>query len=339
MTDIFTELENQGMTVRPGRLDDLPAAVAMFNRCSQKTIGRDEFTLNRYQHEWSRLKLDLEQCTRVVISPQGDVVGCLEVWDISEVPVHPYVWARVDPAWEGKGIGTALMRWAVERSKQAVERVPPEARVSIYCSTIRENASAKQLFTNLGLFPIRYSWTMLIDLDQEPPKPEWPEGIQLGIYQHPKQTEDVYRVIRLSFQDHWGYIETPFEESFERWKHVALAEEMYFDPDLWFLAMDGDEIAGISLCTARTDDDPDRGWVHSLGVRREYRRRGIALALLRHSFGAFYRLGKSRAGLGVDGQNLTGATRLYEKAGMHIEHQEDTYELELRPGRELSNQG
>lgn len=339
MTDYFSDLQKQGMTIRPGRLEDLPSAVEMFNRCSQKTIGRDEFTLDRYQHEWSRPKFDLDQSTRVVISPQGDVIGCIEVWDVVEVPVHPYVWARVDPAWEGKGIGTALMQWAIDRSQQVIGGVPDGARVSIYCSTVSNNAAAKQLFEDLGLSPIRYSWTMLIELDQEPPKPEWPAGIELGSYQHPEQARDVYRVIRQSFQDHWGYVETPFEDSFEQWTHFALAEEMYFDPSLWFLAMDGDEIVGISLCIARTDDDSDRGWVNTLGVRREYRRKGIALALLRHSFGVFYRLGKPRAGLGVDGQSLTGATRLYEKAGMHIEHQQDSYEFELRPGEELGNQG
>jgi hypothetical protein len=41
-------------------------------------------------------------------------------------------------------------------------------------------------------------------------------------------------------------------------------------------------------------------------------------------------------GLGVDSENLTGATRLYEKAGMHVERQNDTYEIELRPGLEYS---
>ena len=339
MTNEFTELTAQGLSVRGGEIDDLPSAVEMFNRCSQKMIGRDEFTLERYQHEWSHPKLDLGASTRVVLSPEGDVVGCVEVWDVNEIPVHPWVWARVDPEWEGKGIGTALMRWAIGRSKQAIERVPEDARVSIYCASVNGHKPTEQLYADLGLKPIRYSWTMLIELDQKPPEPEWPEGIELRPYQHPAQLRDVYQVVRDSFRDHWGYIETPFEEGFEQWQHFALAEEMYFDPNLWFLAMDGDEIAGISLCVARTDDDPHRGWVSTLGVRREYRRRGIALALLQHSFGAFYRLGKPRAGLGVDGQNLTGATRLYEKAGMHIEHQEDSYEFELRPGREISNQG
>lgn len=338
MTAYFTDLQEQGMTIRPGRLEDLPSAVKMFNRCSQNTIGRDEFTLDRYVHEWSHPQLDLEQSTRVVLSPEGDVIGCIEVWDVNKIPVHPWVWGRVDPDWEGRGIGTAMMRWAVDRSKQAIHRVPEDARVSIYCATTSNHESARQLFLDLGLSPIRYSWTMLIELDQQPPAPKWPQGIRLEKYRHPDQAREVYQVMRQAFQDHWGFVETPFEEGFAQWQHFAFAEEMYFDPDLWFLAMEGDQITGISLCSARTDDDPDRGWVNTLGVLRPYRRQGIALALLRHSFGAFYRLGKPRAGLGVDGQNLTGATRLYEKAGMHIEHQDDTYELELRPGRELSKQ-
>ncbi len=58
------------------------------------------------------------------------------------------------------------------------------------------------------------------------------------------------------------------------------------------------------------------GWVNLLGVRRPWRRRGVALALLQHSFREFYARDRRKVGLGVDAQSLTGATRLYEKAGM-----------------------
>ena len=75
-----------------------------------------------------------------------------------------------------------------------------------------------------------------------------------------------------------------------------------------------------------------------LGVRRPWRRRGIALALLHHAFGELYRRGKHRVVLGVDSQSLTGALRLYERAGMHVQLQYDNYELELRPGTDLSTQ-
>lgn len=80
------------------------------------------------------------------------------------------------------------------------------------------------------------------------------------------------------------------------------------------------------------------GWVGTLGVRRPWRRKGVALALLHHSFAAFQGIGKQRAGLGVDASSLTGATRLYEKAGMHVARQFDRYEKVLRPGRDISTQ-
>jgi ribosomal protein S18 acetylase RimI-like enzyme len=65
-------------------------------------------------------------------------------------------------------------------------------------------------------------------------------------------------------------------------------------------------------------------------------RRGIGLALLHQAFRALYERGKTGAGLGVDASNRTGAARLYEKAGMREHRRYDTYELELRPGREIS---
>jgi len=80
------------------------------------------------------------------------------------------------------------------------------------------------------------------------------------------------------------------------------------------------------------------GWVGTLGVRRPYRRQGLGLALLRHSFAEFYRRGRRRVGLGVDSQNLTGATRLYQKAGMHVSRVQLIFEKELRPGVVLSTQ-
>ena len=65
---------------------------------------------------------------------------------------------------------------------------------------------------------------------------------------------------------------------------------------------------------------------------------GLSLALLQHSFTGFYARSKKQVELGVDSQNLTGATRLYEKAGVRVHQQLATYDLELRPGEEISKQ-
>ena len=68
------------------------------------------------------------------------------------------------------------------------------------------------------------------------------------------------------------------------------------------------------------------GWVDTLAVRRPWRRRGLGLALLLHSFRELRARGRERVGLGVDGENTTGAVRLYERAGMHVARRSDTYE-------------
>jgi ribosomal protein S18 acetylase RimI-like enzyme len=102
--------------------------------------------------------------------------------------------------------------------------------------------------------------------------------------------------------------------------------------------MDGEEITGLCLCRRRDWEDSDMGWVDVLGVRRRWRRQGLALAMLHFAFDKFRRMGKLRAGLGVDANSLTGATRLYEKAGMHVAREFYTYEKELRPGRDISKQ-
>jgi mycothiol synthase len=71
------------------------------------------------------------------------------------------------------------------------------------------------------------------------------------------------------------------------------------------------------------------GWIGAIGVLRPWRQRGLGLALLRHAFGEFYRRGQPRAGLGVDAQNPTGATRLYERAGMHVAYEAVAFKKEV----------
>jgi mycothiol synthase len=141
--------------------------------------------------------------------------------------------------------------------------------------------------------------------------------------------------IRDAFKDHWGYVETPFEEDYEKWLHW-MDDDPSFDESLWFAAVAGEEIVGCSICYDVTGEGPNVGTVETLGVRRGWRRRGIASALLQHSFGELYRRGKTKVTLGVDTQSLTGALRLYEKAGMQVAHRYDRHEKELRAGRDVS---
>ncbi|MGE5642995.1 MAG: GNAT family N-acetyltransferase [Byssovorax cruenta] len=335
-TETIVELP-KGFTARGATMDDLESAAALFNRWSRAVIGRDEIaSAEIIRNDLQQPGFDLQQDTRLVFTPNGDLVGYIEAWTTVKPPVHPWIWGRVDPQYEGNGIGTWLMHWAEEHVLRALPEVPDGLRFAPHVGTYRQAERPKRLFERLGYRHIRSSYQMLIEMDTPVPEAEFPTGIIVRTYHPGMDAAATYRAQRDSFRDHFGYVEESSEEGLERFKHFWEQED--FDPTLMFLAMDGEEIAGISLCPPHSFEDPEMGWVGTLGVRREWRKRGIGMALLRHSFNEFYRRGKRKVGLGVDAQNLTGALRLYESAGMHVHQAFDQYEKELRPGVEISTQ-
>lgn len=335
--ELIVELP-EGFTARGANPDDVEPAIVLYNRWSQSVIGRDEITdAQAIRREWQSPGFDPVEDIRVVFAPDGRMAGYIEVWTTVKPPVHPWMWGRVDPEFEDLGIGSWMLHWAEQHALRALPRVPDELRFAPRVGTFREAEKTKKLFEAFGYRHIRSSYHMLINMDAPVPEPEFPAGITLRTFNPETDAEAVYRADNDAFRDHFGFIEIPFEEGFQRFKHFMIESEE-FDPSLWFLALDGDEIAGFNLCRPRSYDDPDLGWVGELGVRRPWRKHGLGLALLRHSFNEFYRRGRRKVGLGVDAQNLTGALRLYERAGMHVHQAYDQYEKELRPGREISVQ-
>jgi mycothiol synthase len=178
---------------------------------------------------------------------------------------------------------------------------------------------------------------MRIDFSQPPALPLIPDGITIRSIANEEEKRAAIYAAYDSFRDHWGWVKQPFEEYYQRWKH-HLSNDKNYDPQLYFIALAGSEIAGISLCYSKIHEDPEMAWVGTLGVLRNWRKHGLGLALLQHSFAEFYRRGKPRAGLGVDASSLTGATRLYERAGMHVFRKFNLFSLELRPGVDLTTQ-
>ena len=223
------------------------------------------------------------------------------------------------------------MKLNEQRAQQHLAEAEPDVRVSILSWNDEKDAATKHLLEQHGYSYIRSHYRMKIELNEAPPAPKWADGITVQtLADNPSLFRAVYEADDEAFQDHWGYVSHTFEE-WERW----MSKRENFDPSLWFLAMDGNQIAGISLCA---DEKELGGWVHILGVLRQWRRKGIGEALLYQSFGEFYRRGIHEVYLGVDASSLTGATRLYKRVGMHVHRQSDTYEKELRAGREISTQ-
>jgi ribosomal protein S18 acetylase RimI-like enzyme len=323
--------------MRPASMADIPITVDLFNTCSQHYLGVRDFNIEFTTTDWSTPKFKPEDDIRLVFSPREKLVGYIEVWTVSNPPIRPWIWGRTHPEYERQGIGTALMLWAEERSRQEIQRCPSDARVIMHVSTPDKIESAKYLFEKLDMRLFRHGFRMQIDMKEPPPKAVWPAGITVrNPVDKESEIEAIFRAEKEAFQDHFGYVDVPYEEGLADFKHWFLEEEGYDDDSLWFLALDGGEIAGLCLCRKQDLEDLACGYVNSLAVRRPWRKRGIGLALLQQAFGEYYRRGFSKVALGVDGENLTGALRLYKKAGMKIHRQYDRYEKVLRAGKELS---
>jgi len=188
---------------------------------------------------------------------------------------------------------------------------------------VRErDAASRELLESRGYRPIRYSFLMALELGDEPAA-VFPEGIAVRVMR-PGEEHDVYLAQNDAFADHWGF----HPDTYDSWRQWNL-ERDGSRPDLWWLATEGEQIAGVCLNRMGDDGDPEHGYVHTLGVRPSWRRRGIAEALLRHSFHDFGQRGVRRVTLDVDGENTTGAVRLYERVGMHVRRRSDTYEKRL----------
>ncbi len=216
----------------------------------------------------------------------------------------------VHPRAFGRGVGTAIVEWTEWRSR---ELGASETRVAV----LGDDERGACLLRGRGFTPIRSFLRMVADLGEEPGRVEWPAGFEVERLRTGGERE-LYETVEETFADHWGHTRRPYEE----W----LASRR-LEPELTFVvrAQDGDP-AAAALCRR---EQFGMGWVDVLGTRPRYRRQGLGEALLRHCFGELYARGARRVGLGVDAENPTGATRLYERAGMRVAHRADVYAKRL----------
>ncbi len=316
----------EGYTLRNASWDDLqPVVDLIYAVCEEDGDTTIATPIEEMREIWEDPNLDMSTDTFVVTNANGKVVGYEEFYNRSE---HAALIGDgyVHPTEMGKGIGTTLLRALDERCRTEIAKADPELRVFVHNTMAIGDTTSREMHENEGYKPIRFFWRMEIELDEAPPAPVFPAGIELRPFDEAAHAELVHAAHEAAFSDHWGHTPLPFDE----WKRRSI-ESGEYDPELWFIAWDGDEIAGYAICRYRND----HGWVGSLGVPRPWRKKGLGLALLYHAFGEFYKRGQMSIGLGVDASNPTGATRLYERAGMKIGSEYVTYEKEFRAGREI----
>ena len=325
-------------SVRMANMEDLPEIHRLEQKASLHYLGVPGMSLERIKNEYQSPGFNSEQSVRLIEDQDGTLVALVEVWDESDLPVHPYLWLSVDQEHKDRGLEDYLISWAEDRARQVLERVDPELKVAMRCHISSEIDSSQQALLRAGFTEIRHGFRMRIEMDSMPPAPVWPEGIQLKPYDPKKHARVVYETDEEIFQDHFGFVKEDLEEGFKRFMHHFTGDDSY-DPNLWFLAVEGEEIVAICICRRYGSEDPSTGYISSLGVRRPWRRRGIAQALLLHAFREFYQRGKRVVDLGVDAESLTGATDLYKKVGMFVLRQFVLYDKVIRPGKDISVTG
>ena len=276
-------------------MEDAPAVLAMVERYAPEPV--DVVWIER---AWSEPGFDLEADSRIT----DDAV--VAVWD-----ARGKAWLDLDgdPTVE-------LLEWAENRARA-------KGLTRAMAGGWDGHDSVKVLLEGAGYALIRHSWRMRVALDEMAEEPVWPDGIVVRSFR-PGDERTFYELNQETFEDHWEHNEP---DPYDEWAHWMLQPPM-FEPDIWFIAEENGEPAGIEINHPRPEM-PGVGWVGILGVRRPWRRRGLGRALLLKAFQEFRARGYEEAGLGVDAASVTGATRLYESVGMRVTAQFDIYEKQL----------
>jgi mycothiol synthase len=321
-------LLDPSLKLRPATWADVnPVAELIYAVCEADGDATIATSPEDLEHSWHEDGFTLEADAFVVETQSGRLVGYVELFN-EKAHADLNADAYNHPDFEGLGVREALFARIEERAHEMMRLAEPDLRVFIHTTTDSRDQTGQDFFARIGYTLVRYFWRMEIKLDAPPPVFALPDGIELRPFDKEAHARLMWQADNEAFSEHWGSHDSTFEE----WTFRKF-ERPEFDPSLWLVAWDGDQIAGYSQNRFRMGI----GWVGTLGVRKPWRKMGLGLALLHASFADFYQRGTTTIGLGVDASNKTGATRLYQRAGMRVATEFVTFEKELRPGKALDD--
>lgn len=292
------------MNVRPLTNDDLPALASFLAHDEERLTGRPSRIAPGDVREWTS-DTDLERESWVC----EDDAGMAAVAWMHKVDDLGVGIVAVSPRAQATGIGAELIAHTERCTRE-------NGGGRMHQFALGADTYARELFVSLGYADVRHFYEMAIELTERPEVPDVEiESLQAA------DAEAFYDALDEAFQDHWEHHSTPFAEWYER--HSASPN---FDLSLWLLIRSDGEVAAVARNEANRNGG---GYVGALGVRRAFRGKGYAKALLYHTFAEFWDRGFPRVTLGVDAANPTGATHLYERVGMHVEAENVVYERSL----------
>lgn len=232
----------------------------------------------------------------------------------------------VAPSHRRRGLGRAMLHRNVARAVERAALEPPDQPVALGAFAEDSETGHRALLEAEGFEPIRYFFLMRRDLARPIPDAPLPEGLVVRPME-PDQARAVFDAEVEAFMDHWG-ARTKTDDEFR----LTLEREEY-DPSLWVVAWDGDQVAGVVQNWIWPTENEElgvrRGWLEHISVRRPWRRRGLARAMTALSLRRFRDMDLDDAMLGVDAENPTGALGLYEGLGFTVSNRSTAYRRDL----------
>ncbi|MBM2842718.1 MAG: hypothetical protein HW404_555 [Anaerolineales bacterium] len=247
------------------------------------------------------------------------------VGDSAERPVGDEIHSHrgyVHPSWRRFGLGSAMLQQAWRRAAERTVSPAPSSTRLLQTFALGTETGANALAQRFGYAAVRYAFKMRRDLALPIPERPLPAGIEIRPVR-PEDWRPIWEAQRDAFADHWGYAPWP-EEAYQRFLRFP-----HYDPSLWRIAWDSDQVVGTVLNYINEEEnrvyDRRRGYTEDIAVRRPWRRRGLAGALIARSLETLRERGMDEAALGVDAENRTGALRLYEQLGYTVIQQWTVY--------------
>lgn len=315
----------EGLSTRPATEADFASIYEMTRAYELAHDGKAETTLEDIRETHLAPGVDLAKDSCLAFDQAGQLVGYMRLKQ--EQYAKFTLLLRVREEYPDPRLGEYLLELAETWARERMVQAEPSMRVIFTSLLPGTDAGGRHRYEHAGLREIRRYWEMELEMNEAPPVPIWPEEIALRPYVPGRDERLAYDLVETAFQDIWGNIPLRFEE----FRHRTV-ERPTFDPSLWFLAYQGAQAVGAALCR----NEGESGWIDDLAVLRIARGKGLGTTLLLHAFGELYRRGQRKVRLDVDSQSLTGAQRIYQRAGMQTVKELVRYEKELRAGVELS---
>jgi len=305
-----------GFSIHPYRGEqDLPAMVEVFNLSSQADGADWTTNLNEMAEEYQLSEHFCPQRDSLQVEANGQLVAFGEVrhYCIHENNSWQHrVDGQVLPAWRNRGIGSALLDYSLAVSQDLNDNQRGTAQRCLHTYAWDADSDRNRFLLNAGFNAVEYMYNMTRQLADNVTIAELPSGI----YTRPVTHEDargLWDVYSEAFVDHPGFISLG-EAGFIEWKN-----SVYFDPDLCLAAWQGDRMVGIVVNHVDADENRqfkrERGYLLRIGTLRDWRRRGVARALISRSLLLLKEKGCQEAALRVNVRNPTGALQLYESLG------------------------